>query len=375
MANRVCVHQLPEVDERLLPGFSVVARTLMQDELLTAVETTGANLILLDLDAPSSVGTILKVREVQPRATIVGVTGRAKLEHVIGAQRAGCAQVTTRPLNPDDLVTALHAALGHDTPAAVAGPVFAVLGSVGGAGATTLAAHLALEIAQRGESATAIFDLDFECGGVAEALGVQPRYSISDVARAGIVDGALLEKASALLPPGLRVFARPASIAEAHTTDETAVQAVLEAAQRFYQFTVLDLPHHLSATAGVAIERCTKLILVVHLTVPSLRNARRIIEAITGEGVPHSRIEVVVNRHGKHGTHFGLEMAEQHLHRPPLITIPNDYKSVHAAIGKGRPLAENTAVRAAIRELARQLTEQSAPKASGAWLPKPSPVH
>jgi pilus assembly protein CpaE len=366
--NRVCVHNLSELHDWTIPGFLVVAHTTVQAELLTALTSLEIDAIVLDLDEGNAVGMILKILEVKPHVAIVGVTAEADARRLISAQRAGCAQATTRPIDPDDLAVALQQALGQTDGSAIASRTFAVLGSVGGAGSTTIATYLAVEIALLMREAVALFDLDLECGGVAEALDLTPQYTIADLASAGVVDSALLEKASTVLPNGVHVFARPPTIDAAHGVDEGVVRNILQTAHGTFPYVVCDLPRHLSPLTGAVIEQCTRLVLVVQLTVPSLRNAQRVIDAITGEGMSDKHIELVVNRYRKNITDCTIETVERQFGRQPLAIVPSDFKSVHAALDSGQPLVRRNAVRAAIREMAARLTGYEERNKGKTWL-------
>jgi len=368
VANRVCIHGLPDVDARLFPGFNIVGSTVVQCDLLTALGTVEPDAVLLDLDEPNSVATILKIMEVKPEVGIVGVTADLDIQRLIAAQRAGCAQVSTRPLDPDDLVAALYRSLGRGGATPIVSRTFAVLGSIGGAGTTTIAAHLAVEIAQLMKETTALFDLDFECGGIADAFDLDPQFTIADLVSAGVVDTPLLEKASTVLPVGVHIFARPRTIREAHAADASAVRNILQTAHRSFPYVVLDLPRQFSPITGVAIEQCSKLVLVLQLTVPSVRNARHMIQTLMAESVPGDRIELVVNRYRKDANSCTIETVEHELQRPILAVVPSDYKAVHVSLDTGKPLVGANPVRAAIRELAARLTgHKKVPKRS-AWL-------
>jgi pilus assembly protein CpaE len=368
VAHKLCVHGLPDFDTRLVPDYEVVASTVVQNELLTALVTLNPDALLLDLDEPAAVATILKAVELRPRLGIVGVTADRDIERVLAAQRVGCAQVTVLPLDPDDLAAAVYRAVGHRGAVPCASRTFAVLGSTGGAGSTTIATYLAVEIAQLMKETTALLDLDFECGGVADAFDLDPQYTIADLAAAGTIDGAVLAGACSVLPVGVHIFARPKTIQEAHALDEGAVRRVLQAAQASFPFMVLDLPRHLSPVTGVGIERCSKLLLVLQCTVPGVKNARHMIEVLLSEGVPSERIELVVNRYRKNINSCTVEVVEQQLKRPVLGVVPSDYKSVHVALDTGKPLVGGNPVRTAIRELGARLTGHQKAAKRGTWL-------
>jgi pilus assembly protein CpaE len=372
VAHKLCVYRVQDVAPELVPGYSIVVSTTDLHELLTALSAFDADAVLLDLDAPDAIRTIARLTEAKPRLAVVGVTARADIQRVISAQRAGCAQVTTRPLDAADLTAALQRARGHqpvaDQPGG--GRVFAVLGSIGGAGTTSIATHLAVELAYLTKDATALFDLDFEYGGVADAFDLAPRYTLADVATAGKVDADLLSKASTALPLGIHVFARPHTIQEAHAIDESAVRDILRTAAATYAHSVLDLPRCLSPVAGVAIEECTKLILVLQLTVPSVKNAQRIIAAVRAEGFSEELIERVVNRYDERANSCATEPVERQLGRRILATVPSDFKAVHTALDLGNPLTHRNKVRAAIRALATRLAGQTVPANRTGWRAK-----
>jgi pilus assembly protein CpaE len=168
---------------------------------------------------------------------------------------------------------------------------------------------------------------------------------------------------------GIHVFARPRTIQEAHATDESIVRSILQTAHRSFPYIVLDLPRYLSPITGAAIEQCSKLLLVLQLTVPSVKNARRIIEAVRAEGIPDDRIELVVNRYRKHANSCTNEIVEQQLKRRVLATVPSDYKAVHSALDTGKPLMRKNLVRVAIRDMAARLTGHDESAKRSAWLP------
>ena len=367
MSRRLCLHDLPELAGLNLPGYTVVANTVTADELLTAARSVDVEAVVIDLDTPNALGTIVKLAEVAPQAAIVGVTSGHDVQRLILAQRAGCRQVTSRPVERNDLHTALNRALGDASAGLALGRTFSVLGSIGGAGSTTIAAYLAVEIAQLTKEAVAAFDFDLECGTLADVFDQECPYSLADLASAGVVDAGVLEKAAQILSSGVRVFGRPATIAQAHTFDETVVAAVLGGAQRTYPYLVIDLPRQFSPATGTVIEQSTKVILVVQLTVASVRSARHMLTTLVTSGVPSERIEVVVNRFRKRVNACSLQVVEEELQRSALAVIPNDFNSVHAALTSGNPMERKSPVRMAIREIAGRLTGQTETKRES-WL-------
>ncbi len=370
MTRAVCIHRLTEIRPESIPDFTVAAYTTACQELLTAIGTLDVAGLVLDLDQPDAINVIIATLELKANLGIVGVTAGRDVNVVIAAQRAGCAQFVTRPIDANDLEAVLRQAMSRTSETSPIGQTLAVLGAIGGAGSTTIACHLAVELAQLTASTTALFDLDFEFGGVARAFDLDARYSIADLASAGAVDSFLLDKTAVKLPSGVHVFARPRTIREAHEIGETAVTTILRAASQTYRHLLLDVPHRLDPITGAAIESCDRLLLVLQLTVPSLDNAARMLEAISAEGIPEDRIEIVVNRYRKNTQNCTIEMIEKQLGYKVLTVVPSDYQSVRSAVDVGKPLGKRNPVRAAIREAAVRFARQDKPPRRKTWLAK-----
>jgi pilus assembly protein CpaE len=106
-----------------------------------------------------------------------------------------------------------------------------------------------------------------------------------------------------------------------------------------------------------ALGQADLILIVCQLMVPSLRNAKRLMDALTQMGVPHERIEIVINRgDGKSGRITEADV-ESTMKKKPYAIIPNDFQFVARSIDFGRPIAaidRNSPVRTAIRKLARK---------------------
>jgi pilus assembly protein CpaE len=366
--RNICVHNLPEIEPSMLPDFFVTARTSARPELLDALSAQDLSILVIDLDAPDAFPTVVQALEVRPNLGVVGVTATGDLSHVINAQRAGCKQLTTRPIDPADLVVAIRRTLNVSSDEGKPNHTIALFGSVGGAGTTALACNLAVELATLQDGRCAIFDLDFEFGGVARAFDLTPQFTIADLAAAGAVDAVLLSKAATELASRVDVIARPPQLRDAHVIDDNAIRSIVRTAQHQYPFVVLDLPRRIDPVVGAAVEASHTLLLVVQLTVPAIDNASRVLEALREEGVPSERIQIVVNRFRK-GTHtISLELVEERLKRKPIAIIPSDYQAVYAALDTGRSLATKNPVRSAIADLARRIAgDNVAPAKKNSW--------
>jgi secretion/DNA translocation related CpaE-like protein len=158
-------------------------------------------------------------------------------------------------------------------------PCLAVIGGRGGAGATVLAAGLAVTASRAGRKTTLI-DADPLGGGIDLALGVEQVAGLRwpDLADArGRLRGTSLLGALPRLEE-LAVLSWDRSEAAAVSAD--AMASVLAAACRGADLVVVDVPRYPNAAADVALRRATATLLVVPAEVRAVAAASRVAAAV-----------------------------------------------------------------------------------------------
>lgn len=319
---------------------------------------------------------IRRIREVAPGVAIVGVSACRDAQAIIGALRAGCSQFVRAPIELADLTEALTNLASSGRSGAPGSKRICVIGSSGGAGATTVACNLAMELARLSEAQCGLIDLDLEFGGLACALDVTPKYSIADVCRDGIeLDRTALETALVQLPQQIALLCRPESIEDARTVTAEGVERVFRLMSEMFPNVVADLSRAGAPISDTCLLEIDRFLLVTQLTVPFLRNAERIFTHLTGHRVPANRIELVLNRANAQYERVTVEEVEKHFGKPVFATIPSDYRRIVASRDFGHPLtasAPNSPVRRAFERLAKLIienvpTETSSAHGGGLW--------
>jgi len=297
----------------------------------------------------------------------VGATGKSDVDHLIAAQRAGCAQITSRPIDLDDLLVAIRLAKSASIDGKAVGS-FAVFPASGGAGGTTFSSYLAVELARITGRQIALVDLDLAFGGVANILDIATPFTLTHLAGAEALDEHMLQKAAAQADPNLHAFVRAPTIEEAFTVDETALCNIVQAMKEHFPCTVFDLPRTLDTVTTTVFQECDKIILVLELTLAGLDNAKRLVDALVRAGRDRDQIEIVVNRYRK-GIHTcNIDSVAEHLGHEPLGVIPNDYHSVRKALDVGERLSPRSPVRSEISRVAGRLLGKEGRPERGGWL-------
>jgi pilus assembly protein CpaE len=290
------------------------------------------------------------------------------------------ADFLVKPVSPVDLVRACaRVANGPATSAATEAQIYTFLPAVGGAGVTTLAIESALILlnsGQRGKSSTCLVDLDFQHGACADYLDIEPRLNLAEIEpRPDRLDRQLLEVMLSHHASGLAVVAAPHHLAEMRSFDPDVVTRLLDLVSSNFDYVVFDMPRTWFSWTDSVLLGSNNLFVVCEATVPGLRHAKRLVEAVherLGEG-PKPR--VIVNRFEQRLFASGLRRAdiEQVLGEAFATCIPNQYALVREAIDRGVPIEEvkpGNGVTAQLKKLVLPQAALKAPARAEAAAPK-----
>ena len=258
------------------------------------------------------------------------------------------ADFLVKPVSSVELVrTCARVAKGPATASeAVESQIYTFLPAVGGAGVTTLAVQTAMMLlnsGQRGKSTTCLVDLDFQHGACADYLDLEPRLNLGEIEpRPERLDRQLLEVMLSHHPSGLAVIAAPNRPAEMRSFDPDVVTRLLDLVSSNFDYVVFDMPRTWFSWTDSVLLGSNKLFIISEMTVPGLRHAKQLVDAVRerlGDG-PQPR--VIINRFEQRLFSSGLRKSdiEQVLGESFAACIPNHYNLVREAIDRGIPLDE-----------------------------------
>ncbi|OOY17748.1 MULTISPECIES: AAA family ATPase [unclassified Thioclava] len=250
------------------------------------------------------------------------------------------------------------------------GQVIAVARSRGGIGATMLAVNLAHQLAAQGVKKgqaprrVGLIDLDLQFGMVAGFLDLDPSPALYDMARSGAVpDETFLDQSIQHSKDGLEVLCAPAAFAPLGALGADQVTELITLMQARCDYVVVDLPHALIDWVSPVLARASLMYLVTDLAVPSLQQARRLIDAYHEENLA-LEIEVVVNHQSRPLMRSRVQQeAAKALDRDLSHWLPDDPRAAKEAADRGVPLARigrRSALSKAIAGLAKGRLAQSA---------------
>jgi len=262
------------------------------------------------------------------------------------------ADFLVKPVSPVELVRTCARVAKGPGGAGAAGTeqteaqIYTFLPAVGGAGVTTLAvqsAMLLLDSGPRGKASTCLVDLDFQHGACADHLDLEPRLNLGEIEpRPERLDRQLLEVMLSHHPSGLAVVAAPNRPAEMRSFDPDVVTRLLDLVSSHFDFVVFDMPRTWFSWTDSVLLGSNRLYIVSEMTVPGLRHAKQMVEAVRERLGDGPQPQVIINRFEQRMFSSGLRKAdiEQVLGDAFAAAIPNDYSLVREAIDRGVPLDE-----------------------------------
>jgi pilus assembly protein CpaE len=316
------------------PPISVLDDRSQSEATADLVIVDGRNALSIAMTA------VERVRVATPAGSIFLVSHAVNSELILQAMHAGANEVIAWP--PADGVFEEGIRRLSERRRAAGGTarvssVLTFIGAKGGVGTTTLAVNCGVELAGK-KRRTVVVDLKPGLGDAALFLGVHSRYTVLDAIEnshrldASLLDGLLAKHLSGLeLLPGSDQFHRPTG------GDGEAIEAILRLLTERCEFTVVDAGCQINASSRAALGASDMVGVVMNPDVPSIRNARRLIECIAEMGFTGERVRVLLNRAGEPYP-IPFDEIEDALGTKIYLTIPSDYKSVATALNAGVPL-------------------------------------
>ena len=257
--------------------------------------------------------------------------------------------------------------------------VFTVASSSGGCGKTFYATNLACYLAAQTGQRVCLVDLDLQFGEVSTALHLRPRFTISDLlSREPVDEDDLDEHVEEYLEEhelGFSVLAAPFSPADADMIAPKDVYKVMGALRRHFDYIVVDTPAQLSEIVLAAFDHSTRVLCMVTLDLPSIRNMRVFLTTLEKLRISSESIGVVLeqgrgrHRH-RHQRCAGSARQQDHLDAPVLAGGHAVDQQGQAGSGVGRQLRNRQEARrkhAAVRRRARYARSSGAARTPPSW--------
>lgn len=217
----------------------------------------------------------------------------------------------------------------------------AVVGTRGGAGASTVATSLAWIFSDEHKLPTALLDLDVHFGTGALALDLEPGRGLTDaIENPSRIDGLFIERAMVKANDKLAVLSAEAPVNQPMLSDGSAYYQLEEEFKSAFEASVIDVPRSMLVQFPHLFHDVNKIVLVTELTLAATRDTIRLLSWFKSNA-PHSQVIVVANRVPSSGTtEITKKDFEGSIERKIDFMIPLDAKTAVQAAKLGKTLVE-----------------------------------
>jgi pilus assembly protein CpaE len=362
------------------------------DALTQQIAATHPALLFIDFESPAAADLAQAVRRLYPALAIVALGSEAAGDIALAAMRAGARDlldIEPRGATPEatqlaalralDMVSRLLTEpVASDAPAR-RGKLIVLLGARAGAGVSTLAANLAVQLqkklAARNEAA-ALLDLGLPAADSTLLLDTPTELHFHDAVRnLRRFDQTFVHTAFARHASGLALMTLPADLAEMRTISYAAAVKTLDRLRAFFDYQIVDLGgfSNLEFVSHV-VDAADTVWLVCDANVASALSAASLCasleaaHAATARDASASRRkpELIVTKYDPSG-HLAAETLAARLNLPLAAVLPARAQTLMRAVNQGQLLSESQPkdpYARAVDALAGQLAGESAPAAS-----------
>jgi pilus assembly protein CpaE len=325
-------------------------------ERLIGIGAIDADLVLIDADAwspPALAAAVeaLSLCSAPPPVLLVG--SHLPTAVVRGLLRLDRSDVLDAPYAPEVLGAVMATLL--ETPAPVAQPAapphavdvarcWAVIGAVGGSGATTIAIEIATQLCARQtkDKSVCLIDLNLADGSASAYLGAHPTLRLAELgAAANKLDASMLQAFVTPVTSQLDLLAAARDPDAFEAAPREAILRMLEIACECYDWVILDMPRHRRPWSLEALGGCDEMLVVSELTVPALLAARSLSDEIERDLGSGQKPKIVLNRLASRmfGPAPSMAEAEKALQRKAEAGISSDWEAAAASVNLGGPIA------------------------------------
>lgn len=298
----------------VLTGVGYTTTTVADgDEAFAKV--TDHQLVILDTvsggKAPVALCAEIRSTPSMAAVPVLCVSQTDQVEERIAFLEAGADDVVGKPVDARELEARVEALLlrfqrSRDLSPVVSGDgvlmtsvrrIVAVFSPKGGVGTTTIATNMAVAAALKRPDRVALVDLDLQFGGVAAHLDLQPKQTLSDLARDNTALGEpeLLRSYAMKHATTLHVLCGPPTPELGELVTPATVRRLLSTLTGAYDQVVIDAGSSLDERTMLVLEAADTVVLPVYPEIPALRAVHMLLDYLNEAGTLGTKAIFVLN--------------------------------------------------------------------------------
>jgi pilus assembly protein CpaE len=360
--------QRPEIMAVLdkLPQLKLLGQNTDPQGFVGQFKEVVPDVVLVEMNGESRVPEWLEnLSQELPQTQVLLCSYSREADFLIRAMQVGIREFLPLPLTEADLEGALsrvRMARKQVTPVDNRqGKIVVVTGHKGGVGSTTIAVNLAQALVESSTGQVALIDLGRPFPDVGTFLDMESNYSIVDlIQNIATLDKSFLQRIMQPYGPRLSILHGATDFREQDSIELESLEQIFAILRNMYSYIVIDLSHWLDELFLRVLTEADMVLMLTGLTVPDLRNLKKLWPYTMEWHQDKRRIKIVVNRYDN-SSGLQLRDLENILQHPAFATVPNDYQSLMQCLNQGSPLmgaAPRSKLWRGIKELASAVIQE-----------------
>lgn len=305
------------------------------------------DVILIELpeNASETMDAVKKLRSEQPDTGIILSKHDPSPHLILSAIRAGAQEFVGRPVDAPELDKALERVRKLMATTAASkkhrGSVISVFSGKGGIGATSVAANLAIALADHSEASAVLVDLSFQMGDLGLMLDQPAKYSLTDALVDGKLDESRLRSVLSQHRSGVSLLTAAASPEMGEEITRHHLVELFGMLSTTFDFVIIDVGRQLDDRIVEVLELSDLIMMLTTLEIPAIRNTSRYLEIFERLELERDKIRLVVNRFQKKAA-ISIKDLESALGLDVFWKVPNDFTQMRMGIDGGTPVVMRT---------------------------------
>jgi pilus assembly protein CpaE len=348
------------------PQLKIVGQTTDPQAFIGQHKDASPDVVLVEMNGESQVPEWLEtLPQEMPHSQVLVCSYNREPDFLIRAMQVGIREFLPLPLTKPDLESALNrvsVAMKRLQPVEnQQGRIIVVTGHKGGAGSTTVAINLAQALGEATSGRVALIDLGRPFPDVATLLDQEANYSIIDlIQNIATLDKSFIQRIMQPCGARLSIMHGASDFKDQDSIDLESLERIFGILRSMYDFIVIDLSHWLDELFLKVMTEADMVLMLTGLTIPDLRNLKKLWPYTMEWHQDKKKIKIVVNRYDN-SSGLQLRDLENILQHPAFATLANDSPALIQCLNQGTPLMR-TAPRSKlwrdIKELASRVLQE-----------------